>query len=125
MSTPYELLGGEVGVRSLANEFYQVMAQRADASTIRAMHAKDTSAVAEKLFMFLSGWMGGPDLYFEKHGTVCLSGQHAKFAIGSNERDQWLRCMDQALVNLNASDELIEMLKDPVFNLAEMMRNAE
>ncbi len=125
MSTPYELLGGESGVRALANELYKVMSQRADASTIRAMHAQDTSEVADKLFMFLSGWMGGPDLYFQKYGTVCLSSQHARFTIGTDERDQWLRCMDQALINLNASDELTEMLKEPVFNLAEMMRNAE
>jgi len=125
MSTPYELLGGESGVRALANELYKVMSERTEASTIRAMHAKDTTEVAEKLFMFLSGWLGGPDLYFQKHGTVCLSSQHARFDIGSDERDQWLRCMDQALVNLNASDELIHMLKEPVFNLAEMMRNAE
>lgn len=125
MSTPYELLGGEAGVRALANELYQVMSQRPEARTIRSMHAKDTADVAEKLFMFLSGWMGGPDLYFQKYGTVCLSSQHAKYAIGRDERDQWLGCMDQALVNINASDELIDMLKEPVFRLAEMMRNAE
>lgn len=125
MTTPYEALGGEDGIRALANEFYRVMSERPEAKTIRDMHAGDTTDIAEKLFLYLSGWVGGPDLYFQKYGTVCLSSQHAKFSIGSEERDQWLKCLDQALVNLNISDEMIDILKKPMFNLAEMMRNAD
>ena len=90
MSTPYELLGGEPGVRKLADEFYHVMEQRKEAQKIRQMHSNNLSPIKEKLFMFLSGWMGGPDLYLMKHGTICLSSPHAAYKIGSDERDQWL-----------------------------------
>ncbi|WP_432470488.1 group II truncated hemoglobin [Amphritea sp. HPY] len=123
MSNPYNLLGGEAGVRNLANEFYNVMATRPDAKKIRLMHAENLNSVQNKLFMFLSGWLGGPNLYFEEHGTICLSSPHAKYSIGTKERDQWLECMDQALDNINASDELKEMLKIPMFNIAETIRN--
>lgn len=125
MLTPYELLGGEPGVRQLADEFYQVMSQRKEASGIRKMHSANLSPIKEKLFMFLSGWMGGPDLYLQKHGTICLSSPHAAYSIGRDERDQWLACMDEALLNIDASDELREMLKEPMFQLAEVMRNAD
>ena len=125
MSTPYELLGGETGVRQLADEFYQVMTQRLEASNIRKMHSADLSPIKEKLFMFLSGWMGGPDLYLQKHGTICLSSPHAAYNIGSDERDQWLACMDQALLNIEASEQVRKMLKDPMFQLADVMRNAD
>lgn len=122
MKTPYELIGGENGVRNLAKEFYVVMSARSKAKTIREMHAPDTSEVEQKLFMFLSGWMGGPDLYFEKYGTVCLTKPHAGYSISSEERDQWLDCMDQALDNTGASDELKAMIKQPMFAIADMMR---
>lgn len=125
MSNPYELLGGEQGVRRLADEFYQVMAERTEAAKIREMHAPNLSAIKDKLFMFLSGWMGGPDLYLQKYGTICLSSAHAAYAIGADERDQWLACMDQALINIDASDELREMLKGPMFQLADVMKNKD
>jgi hemoglobin len=32
--------------------------------------------------MFLSGWMGGPDLFVEKFGHPRLRGRHMPFAIG-------------------------------------------
>jgi len=123
METPYELLGGEKGVKRLSEEFYAVMSNRKEATSIRQMHGKDLSLVSEKLFLFLSGWLGGPALYLEKYGTICLSSPHAKYQIGEDERDQWLACMDQALLNLDASDELIAMLKEPMFNLADVMTN--
>lgn len=123
METPYELLGGAEGVKRLSIEFYAVMSCRKEAASIRKMHGKDLSLISEKLFMFLSGWLGGPALYLEKYGTICLSSPHAKYQIGEEERDQWLACMDQALLNINASDELIGMLKEPMFNLADVMTN--
>ena len=125
MSTPYELLGGEAGVRALANELYQVMSQRPEASTIRSMHAKNTADVAERLFMFLSGWMGGPDLYFQKYGTVCLSSQHAQFATGRDEREQWLGCMDKAVVSFNGTDEHSHRCKEPGVGLVVMIINVD
>lgn len=125
MQTPYELLGGESGVRQLANELYQVMHAAPEAATIRAMHQKDLGEVADKLFKFLSGWLGGPQLYLEEYGTICLSGPHARYAIGAKERDQWLACMEKALDNVGASAELKQMLKEPMFNLADVMTNSD
>ena len=123
MSTPYEILGGEDGVRRLADAFYEAMDQLPEAATIRAMHGADLEPIKQKLFEYLSGWFGGPRLYVEKYKTVCLTSPHKPYAIDEAARDQWLLCMDEALKRIGASDELKAMLKQPMFGLADFMRN--
>lgn len=123
MSTPYELLGGDEGVKRLAHAFYQAMDQLPQATDIRKMHAESLSDVSEKLYQYLSGWLGGPGLYQEKFGTVCLTKPHKPYAIGDAERDQWLACMDKALDDVSASDEVKAMMKQPLYRLADFIRN--
>lgn len=89
------------------------------------MHGANLESIKEKLYEFLSGWMGGPPLYAEKHGTVCLTEPHSPYAIGPKERDQWLLCMDTTLERIGASDELKSMLKVPMFQLADIVKNRD
>ena len=56
-------------------------------------------------------------------GTVCLTEPHAPYHIGEKERDQWLMCMDLALERIGASEELKTMLKEPLFRVADAVRN--
>ncbi|MDB6062275.1 MAG: globin [Verrucomicrobiaceae bacterium] len=123
MQTPYELLGGEAGVRQLADVFYDVMDEMPQAESIRKMHQASLTDVKQKLFEYLSGWMGGQPHYETKYGTVCLTKPHQPFRIGPAERDQWLQCMDEALRRVNASDEVKDMLKIPMYMLADTVRN--
>lgn len=123
--SPYQLLGGEEGVRKLAETFYEVMDELPEAETIRKMHAESLVDVKQKLFEYLSGWMGGPHHYHKKYGTICLTKPHQPYAIGPAERDQWLMCMDEALRRIGASDELKAMLKEPMFGIADAIRNTE
>jgi hemoglobin len=122
-NTPYDLLGGEAGVRALADAFYDAMESREDAREIRAMHGEDLSGIRQKLFEYLSGWLGGPHLYREKYGSFCLTKPHAPYAIGEKERDQWLRCMEQALEDVGAPEDLRKAAKTPFFRIAETVRN--
>ena len=121
--TPYDMLGGESGVRALANAFYDAMDTLEEARDIRAMHGADLGEIKEKLFEYLSGWLGGPALYVKKYGGICLTKPHAGYAIGEKERDQWLRCMDQALQDVNAPADLREAAKTPFFRIADTVRN--
>ncbi|MFD1693471.1 hypothetical protein ACFSHR_24470 [Azotobacter chroococcum] len=50
-------------MRRLCNAFYDNMERLPEAETIRRMHGADTGPVREKLFEYLSGWLGGPKLY--------------------------------------------------------------
>jgi hemoglobin len=122
--TPYEILGDE-GVRALAKAFYQVMDSDPELAPIRAMHAADLTKVGSLLAAYLTGWMGGPPVYLAVKGTVCLTDVHAPYAIGPAQRDLWLRCMDRALLRIGASEELKEMLREPMFRVADTVRNQD
>lgn len=123
MKTPYELLGGEAGVRALCERFYEAMDTLPEARAIRAMHGASLEPVREKLFEYLSGWMGGPPLYQRRTGTVCLTRPHAPYAIGPAERDAWLLCMERALEESGAGEDVRAMLRDPLFRVADMLVN--
>ncbi len=120
--SPYELLGGEAGLLKLSEAFYDAMDRLPEAATIRAMHGPNLDAIKQRLFEFLSGWLGGPPLFRERHGTVCITSSHSPFAIGEAERDQWLLCMDHALQAVDATEETRNMLKDPLYRLADFLR---
>ena len=122
--TPYQILG-EQGIRDLTSAFYDIMDTLPEAADVRAMHAKDLGPMKEKLADYLTGWMGGPPLYADKHGTVCMTEPHEPYHIGPRERDQWLLCMDKALEQTGASEELVEMLKVPMYRVADAVRNKD
>ena len=122
--TPYEILGQD-GVKALADAFYDVMDELPQAAEIRAMHAENLDSIKRMLTAYLTGWMGGPPVYLAMKGTVCLTEPHEPYRIGPKERDQWLACMDEALERIDASDELKKMLKDPMYQVAETVRNCD
>lgn len=122
--SPYEILGDE-GIKQLAHVFYTVLDELPQAAEIRAMHAENLDHIKRMLTAYLTGWMGGPPVYQALKGTVCLTDPHEPFRIGPKERDQWLACMDEALDRINAGDDLKVMLKTPMFQVAEAVRNCE
>jgi hemoglobin len=122
--TPYQLLGEE-GIRRLTSTFYDIMETLPEAAPIRAMHAQDLTPMKDKLADYLIGWMGGPPLYADRYGSVCMTTPHEHYHIGPAERDQWLLCMDKALAATGASDEVVDMLKVPLFRIADAIRNKE
>jgi len=122
--TPYQILG-EQGIRDLVDTFYNIMDTLPEARDVRKMHADDLSQVKERLGDYLTGWMGGPPLYAKKYGSVCMTEPHAPYAIGPDERDQWLLCMHKALEQVGASDELKEMLREPLFRIADAVKNRD
>jgi hemoglobin len=121
--TPYDLLGGDDGLRALVHRFYRLMDELPEAYGIRRLHPQDLSGSEEKLYMFLSGWLGGPPLFVRKHGHPRLRARHLPFPIDVAERDQWLMCMrlalDQQPVEATLRDKLYAALAD----LADHMRN--
>lgn len=97
----YKMVGEDQGLQELVKRFYDYMEELPQAKTIRQLHPKDLSSSREKLYMFLSGWMGGPDRYIAAFGHPRLRARHLPFPIGTTERDQWLMCMEKALDDMN------------------------
>jgi hemoglobin len=123
LNSLYDLIGGETGLRSLVDRFYDLMDSSLEAKDIRAFHAKSLNQSREKLFMFLSGWSGGPALYVEKFGHPRLRQRHMPFSIGEVERDQWLWCMNKALDESGFVPQVVEHLKSRFAEVADFMRN--
>ena len=116
-------MGGEQAVRRLVDRFYDLMDRLPEAAGIRALHAKSLRVSREKLFLFLSGWLGGPDLYAEKYGHPRLRMRHLPCPIAEAERDAWMSCMRQALAEMEMDDFLREQLIQSLSNTADHMRN--
>jgi hemoglobin len=121
--THYERIGGAEKVHALTLRFYQLMDELPEAHGIRKLHPASMQGSQEKLFQFLSGWMGGPQLYVEKHGHPMLRQRHLPFPISEAERDQWLLCMKQALQDVVEDAQLRAELISSFSKVADHMRN--
>jgi len=122
--TPYELIGGGEALRRVVERFYALMDEVPEYHAVRKLHPEELSGSATKLYYFLSGWLGGPPLYAQKIGRPMLRARHLPFPIGSDERDQWLACMRQALGDCNVEPpEFRAWLLEQLFGTADWMRN--
>jgi hemoglobin len=123
--THYERIGGEEKVRALVERFYQLMDELPEAYGIRKLHQEDLQGATEKLYKFLTGWMGGPRLYVEQYGHPMLRRRHLPFTIGNAEREQWMLCMNQALSEVVEDAALRQELSAAFAKVADHMRNRE
>ena len=123
INTPFTWIGGEERVKALTERFYDLMDLEPGYTALRAAHGTDLTHARQRLFMFLCGWLGGPQHYTEQFGHPRLRMRHMPFAIGILERDHWLACMDQAMAETGVPADLRERLKSSFFQTADWMRN--
>jgi hemoglobin len=121
--TPFAWIGGESQVHALVDRFYDLMDLEPGYAALRAAHGTELANAREKLKMFLTGWMGGPQRYTEQFGHPRLRMRHMPFSIGIAERDQWVACMDQAMQETAIDDALRTRLKESFMQTADWMRN--
>ena len=121
--TPFAWIGGESQVHALVDRFYDLMDLEPDYAALRAAHGTELANAREKLKMFLTGWMGGPQRYTEQFGHPRLRMRHMPFSIGIAERDQWVACMDQAMQETHVDVTLRTRLKESFMQTADWMRN--
>ena len=122
-ANPFAAIGGEDSVRSLVERFYDLMDLEPAYAALRAAHGLDLARARQRLHWFLCGWLGGPQHYVERFGHPRLRMRHAPFAIGLEERDQWLACMDQAMHETGVDAALRRRLNASFFQTADWMRN--
>ena len=121
--TPFAWIGGESQVHALVDRFYDLMDLEPGYAALRAAHGTELANAREKLKMFLTGWLGGPQHYTEQFGHPRLRMRHMPFSIGIAERDQWVACMDQAMQETAIDDALRTRLKESFMQTADWMRN--
>jgi hemoglobin len=122
--TPYELIGGESAVKQLVHRFYELMDDLPEAYAVRQLHPESLAGSEEMLFEYLSGWLGGPNLYIAKKGHPRLRMRHAPYAIGLKERDEWMLCMTQALTEQVNDEGFRQALLTQFSELASHMINS-
>ena len=122
-STPYDVIGGEQTLVNLVDRFYFYMDTLPEVKGIRAIHQHNLSSAKDKLFKFLSGWLGGPNLFIEEFGHPMLRARHLPFVIGESERDQWMLCMNKALAELAMDSQLKINIQNALQQLATHMIN--
>jgi hemoglobin len=118
-----ELIGGAAKLREMVDRFYDLMDLEPDFAGIRALHPSSLDGSRDKLYWFLSGWTGGPNLYIEQFGHPRLRARHLPYAIASGERDQWLRCMVSAMQEVGVDEALKLRLMQSFSDTADWMRN--
>lgn len=123
--TLYEAIGGDPTVKALAHRFYELMDSLPEAARCRAIHPPDLSGSEEKLYEYLTGYLGGPQLYIEKRGHPMLKRRHFVAEIGPEERDEWLLCFRLAMEDAISHAKLRAIIWDPVERLAHHMQNKE
>lgn len=119
--TPFIEIGGIDRVNDLVNTFYDIV--EAESPVLHGMLPADTSVSRTKLFEFMAGWLGGPQLYIEKRGHPRLRMRHFPFAIGDYEAAEWMRCMTAAMDQIQVTGPLREFLIDKLTESALHMRN--
>ncbi len=120
-SSPYEELGGATPLRQLVEAFYDIIED--ESPTLRAMLPANTSTSRQKLYEFLSGWLGGPPLYEEKRGHPRLRMRHLPFPIGEPEAEEWMRCFRKAMDTAGLEGQVREFIETRLTPLAQHMVN--
>ena len=122
--SPYQMIGGEAGVEQLVKAFYDIVESDPKGAPLMAMHNQGhgVAHAREAQFEFLSGFLGGPQLYLERHRHSNVRRMHAHLAIGTVERDSWLICMAKALKAVVADPEVRGLLMSHFSRVAEALR---
>jgi hemoglobin len=107
--TIYEIAGGDEPFRRLIEAFY---ANIEKAPLVRPMYPEDLTASKEHMFLFVTQFFGAPPRYNALRGHPRLRMRHAPFPIGQAERDQWVKCMLDAIDTVGFVDPVRQELID-------------
>ena len=110
VAAPYDLLGGEAGVRRLVDAFYDQMESDPDAAGVRGLHGPDLALARDRLADWLSGWLGGPRLFSERYGPIAIPAFHAQWPIDEGHSQAWLDCMAGAIARQPFKADFAEYL---------------
>ncbi|MCE7063676.1 globin [Dyadobacter sp. CY326] len=105
----YERIGGDAALRQLTDKFYDLVFSH---ELISRLFKSDKDEIKEKQRLFLTQFLGGPQLYSDVHGHPMMRARHMPHVITEDDAIAWLQCMFSAVGSLSISKEL----KDELFN---------
>jgi hemoglobin len=100
---------GEVNIQVLVHRFYEGVFS---SPKIAHLFETDQDLIKDKQFKFLSQFLGGPNLYTEEYGAPKMRRRHMAHVITQESKEEWMRCMTEAVNGLEIDEKLkIKLLK--------------
>lgn len=103
----YERIGGDATLRVMLDRFYDNVYEH---EQIAHLFNSDKEEIKEKQRLFLTQFLGGPQLYSETYGHPRMRARHMPHQITEEDAIAWLSCMADAVNHLtieqNLKDEL-------------------
>lgn len=121
----YSLIGGEDVVYRLVNIFYDIIETHPEGHKLHVLHLRGNGIPHSRVeqFNFLSGFLGGPKLYVEKHGHSNVRLMHEHVEIDSEAKDIWLRCMSMAIDEIGIAPTVKDKLMNNFTTIANLLVN--
>lgn len=99
----YDRLGAE-NLQLLVDKFYDLVFS--DEVIKDLFNKTPKKEIKRKQFLFLTQFLGGPDLYSQEFGHPRLRARHLPHEISQDSAVAWLNCMSQAIADLPVPEEL-------------------
>ena len=121
----YDEIGGDEGVQHLVETFYNIVETDESAKKLHILHLRGSGIANSKKeqHLFMSGFLGGPKLYLEKHGHANLKNMHAHVVVDESSKDIWLNCMEKAMDEIALPEDTQEKLMRIFTPVAERLVN--
>lgn len=118
----FERIGGEEAIQQLTDHFYDLVFEH---PLISRLFKNDKEIIKEKQRLFLTQFLGGPQLYNNKYGHPMMRARHMPHPISEDDAVAWLQCMASAVGSLNIDNDLKDELFDRFPRTAFFMVNQE
>lgn len=123
MSNILDQIGGISTIKTLVNEFYDVMESDPLAKELRDIHPEKITSARKNFYRFLTHWLGGPEIFGEQYvNAEWLELRHRHVELSEKLVQQWLYCMETAMANLDIHGELKNKLDNSLRALIDDMK---
>ncbi|MFL9711680.1 group II truncated hemoglobin [Methylobacillus sp. Pita1] len=123
----YNRIGGEEGLRKLVETFYDIIEFEPQGRGLHILHLRGHGVAHSRIeqFNFLSGFLGGPQLYIEKYKHSNVREMHAHVEIDATTRDLWLVCMSVAIDRVGLPTDVKDDLMTNFTRVAFQLKNKD
>ena len=123
-SSLYAAIGGEDGIARLVASYVRILRDDPSFGQLRALYTLEgIKRYDSRMREFLSGWLGGPALYQERHGLPMLRESHRAIPIDQARMQEWMRVMRMALNEAIADPALRLRLEGAFAQMSESLIN--
>jgi hemoglobin len=117
----YVRIGGDEALRKLTDRFYDLVFEH---ELISRLFKSDKDLIKEKQRLFLTQFLGGPQIYSDVYGHPMMRARHMPHTITEDDAIAWLQCMSEAVGQLPIDKELKDELFDRFPRTAFFMVNS-